>query len=189
MLIGSVVTEVISASTSGRPTIVTYAGSTPISSSAKPGAGAPVSMFGRTATVVSVSTARTSIWTETISGSTSSWPAPTGCPAMSTRVSGTGSFTLIPDAGISTVATARSTWLTTDAGPRTSTVSALTTGSSISRPSGIVPRSTSTDTERTSMRSTSTRTSSGTTERISTPSFRLRHSSGSCCGSGARSRS
>src|SRR5262245_45508888 len=102
MLIGSVEMDVSSASTSGSPTIVTDAGSTPIDSSAKPGAGAPAWMLGRTETVVSVSTARTSIWTETTSGSISTWPAPTGCPATSTSVSVTGSLTLIPDAGMST---------------------------------------------------------------------------------------
>ena len=84
-----------------------------------------------------------------------------------------------------TSARARSTWLTTDAGPRTSTSSALTTGSSISSPAGTTPGSTSTGTLRVSTASSWTRTVSGAIEITSIPSLRLLTSTGSCCGSGA----
>ena len=118
--------------------MVTTAGSTPIALEREAGRGRAGSRSGRTATVVSVSTARTSIWTETTSGRPRARPVPTGCPSMSTGVSGDRLVARrCPTRGCSTSATARSTWLTTDAGPRTSAVPrALRPASPISRPSG-----------------------------------------------------
>ena len=116
-------------------------------------------------------------------------PVPTGWPRTSTATRFTGSLTSMPDGLMLTSATARSTWSTSDAAPRTCTSSALTIGSPISRPSGTSPGSTSTGTVRISTRSIATRTVAGFTVRTSMPSNSESTVTGSSWGSGARSMS
>ena len=128
---------------------------------------------GRTGTDLLVSVARTSTCTDTVFGSISTRPASTGWPSTSTATRSTGSLKSTSDALMLTNATARSTWSTMDAGPRTCTSSSLSTGSSISSPLGTALVSTATGTVRTSMRSISTRTVAGETDSTSTSSVRV----------------
>src|SRR5688572_10802151 len=95
----------------------------------------------------------------------------------------------MPDSSMRMPATARSTVPTIEAGPRTWTSSSLSTGSSISNPSGTWPKSTSTGTIRSSMRSIETRTVGGTTSRTSMPSKSGSTWTSRNCGSGARAMS
>ncbi len=142
-------------------------------------------MSGRTGTVLFVSVASTDTCTETVDGSISSLPASIGWPSTSTAISSTGSLKSIAEALMFANATTRLTRRTIDDGPRTSTVSRLTTGSPISRPAGTALVSTCTGTDRTSIVSSSTRTVWGVTERTSIPSLRAETSTSRTCGSGA----
>ena len=77
MLSGSVSTAATPARSAGRPRSVTVVGCTLNELRANPGAGVPA-ISGVTGTVCVVSVSRTSMATETVSGSMSMSPVPTG---------------------------------------------------------------------------------------------------------------
>ncbi len=154
----SVGIEVIAATASSGPRMVTTTGSAVTERTLQPAAGLPPTA-GATGTERLADCRPTMMVTWTRSGSMST--GATRSPRASRATRSTSPSTLMPVGSMATRALTVSTCSTSELAPRTAAVCALSTGSTISRPGGTVPRSTVMGTVRVMTGSSRTATRSG----------------------------